>query len=253
MIEKIINIAKMAGDEILKVYEKVDPQVKYKKDDSPVSEADIISNEIILTELKKAFPDIPILSEETEVPYEERKNWDKFWLVDPLDGTKDFLVKDDQFTVNIALVEGNEPVLGVVLIPAEGLCYSAEKGKGAYKNGKKIYNNSTRTNLIGSDSNFHSTQETIDFYEKYKIKDIKRYGSALKFCKLAEGEFDVYARLNGTMEWDTAAGQVIMNEAGCKMVDVVTNKEIVYNRENLVNKHFIASRKDLSFSVVSKV
>jgi len=246
MIEEVTSIAHKAGDAILEVYKVVDPDTKYKKDDSPVTEADIVSNEIILKGLKE-FSDIPILSEETEVDYEERKSWNKFWLVDPLDGTKDFLVKNNQFTVNIALIKDDKPILGVVLIPAEGLCYTAEKDKGAFKNGEKIYNNSTRTELIGSDSNFHSTEETKAFYAKHNVKDIKRYGSALKFCKLAEGEIDLYARLNGTMEWDTGAGHIIMNEAGCKIIDVETKKEIVYNKENLRNNHFIACRQDLNF------
>ena len=246
MIEKVKQIAYNASEAILEVYKKVDPQVKYKKDDSPVTEADIVSHKIILKGLKQ-ISDYPILSEEAEISYEERKNWNKFWLVDPLDGTKDFLVKNNQFTVNIALIENKKPILGLVLIPAENLCYTAEKDKGAYKNGEKIYNTSVRTELIGSDSNFHSTEETKAFYSKYNVENIKRYGSALKFCKLAEGEIDLYARLNGTMEWDTAAGHIIMNEAGCKIIDVVTKKEIVYNRECLVNNHFIASRNNLNF------
>ncbi len=246
MIEQVKTVADNAAQAILDVYKKVDPQVKYKKDDSPVTEADIIANTIIIEGLKK-FSDFPVLTEETQIDYEERKNWDKFWLVDPLDGTKDFLVKNNQFTVNIALVENRKPVLGVVLIPAEGLCYWSEKDKGSFKNGERIFNNSQRTDLIGSDSNFHSTEETKAFYAKYNVNNIKRYGSALKFCKLAEGEIDVYARLNGTMEWDTAAGHIIMNEAGCKIIDIVTKKEIIYNRENLVNNHFIASRNDINF------
>lgn len=246
MIEEIKNIAYKAGEAILEIYKNVDPSVKYKKDASPVTEADIISNEIILKELKN-FSDIPILSEETEASYEQRKNWDEFWLVDPLDGTKDFLAKNDQFTVNIALIKNTQPILGVVLIPAEGLSYSAEKGKGALCNGNKIYNNSTRTELIGSDSNFHSTEETKAFYKKHNINNVKRYGSALKFCKLAEGEIDVYARLNGTMEWDTGAGHIIMNEAGCRIIDIETSQELIYNKQNLRNNHFIACRKDLDF------
>ncbi len=246
MIEQVKKIAHEAADAILEVYKSVDPDVKYKKDDSPVTEADIVSNEIIIKGLK-AFSDIPILSEETEVDYEERKNWNQFWLVDPLDGTKDFLVKNNQFTVNIALIENRKPVLGVVLIPAEGLCYRAEKEKGAFKNDEKIYNNSTRPDLIGSDSNFHSTEQTKAFYANYNVNNIKRYGSALKFCKLAEGEIDVYARLNGTMEWDTGAGHIIMNEAGCKIIDVQTKQEIVYNKQILRNNHFIACRNGLNF------
>lgn len=246
MIEHVKNIAYEAGEAILDVYKGVNPKVKYKKDTSPVTEADIVSNEIIIKGLKE-FSDIPILSEETEVPYEERKNWKKFWLVDPLDGTKDFLVKNGQFTVNIALIENRKPVLGVILIPAENLCYWAEIGKGAFRNGEKIYNNSKRTDLIGSDSNFHSTEETKAFYAKHDVKEIKRYGSALKFCKLAEGEIDVYARLNGTMEWDTGAGHIIMNEGGCKIIDTETNAELTYNKEILRNNHFIACREDLNF------
>ncbi len=251
MIENVIKIANKASETILEVYKAVNPEIKYKKDDSPVTEADIASNEIILKGLKE-FSDIPILSEEAEISYEDRKNWNKFWLVDPLDGTKDFLAKNNQFTINIALIENRKPVLGVVLIPAEGLCYYAEKGKGTFiseqpGSRKKIYNNSKRIDLIGSDSNFHSTEETKAFYAKHNVKNIKRYGSALKFCKLAEGEIDLYARLNGTMEWDTGAGHIIMTEAGCKIIDVETKKELIYNKENLRNNHFIACRNDLEF------
>lgn len=245
MLDKVIEIANEASAAIMEVYASVDPEVQYKKDDSPVTKADIISDRIITEGLEK-LSDIPVVSEEKNVPYDERKNWDKFWLIDPLDGTKDFIVKNNQFTVNIALIENRVPVMGVITIPAEGLCYWAEKGKGSFKDGKKIFNNSARTDLIGSDSNFHSTQETKDFYEKHNITQIKRYGSALKLCKLAEGEIDVYARLNGTMEWDTAAGQIIMAEAGCKIVDVVTKEAIIYNRENQVNNHFIACRQNLN-------
>lgn len=246
MLDNIIEIANKASEAILEVYKHQDPEVEYKKDDSPLTKADIASNKIITEELAK-LSDVPVVSEETNVDYETRKNWKKFWLVDPLDGTKDFIVKNNQFTVNIALIEDGKPVMGVIAIPAEGLCYWAQKGEGAYKNGEKIFNKSTRTDLIGSDSNFHSTQATKDFYAKHNITNIQRYGSALKLCKIAEGELDVYARLNGTMEWDTAAGQIILNEAGCKIVDVETKEEIVYNRENQVNNHFIASRGDLKF------
>lgn len=246
MLESIVEIANKASEEIMKVYKLHNPKIHYKKDESPLTQADIVSNKIILEELSK-LSDIPIVSEETNVVYEERKNWKKLWLVDPLDGTKDFIIKNNQFTVNIALVEETKPTLGVIAIPAEGLYYWAEKDKGAFKNGEKIFNNSVRTDLIGSDSNFHSTQETKDFYLKHDITNIQRYGSALKLCKIAEGELDVYARLNGTMEWDTAAGQIILKEAGCKIIDIITKQEIVYNRENQINNHFIASRSNLNF------
>ncbi len=246
MLDKVIEIAKEAAAEILKIYAMQDPEVQYKKDDSPLTKADIVSNEIITKGLM-AISNIPVVSEECNLPFEERKNFEKFWLVDPLDGTKDFIVKNNQFTVNIALVEGYTPVMGVIAIPAENTIYYAEKGKGAFKDGVKIECNFERSELIGSDSNFHSTQATVDFYAKHNITNIKRYGSALKFCKIAEGEIDVYARLNGTMEWDTGAGQIILSEAGGKMIDLETNSPIIYNRENQVNNYFIASRKDLDF------
>ncbi len=245
-IEDIVKIAQKAADEILKIYALQDPQIEYKKDESPLTKADIMSNKIILEELQK-LADIPVVSEETNVDYAMRKDWKKFWLVDPLDGTKDFIVKNGHFTVNIALIEDNLPVLGVIAIPAKNTIYWAEKGKGAFKDGKKIACNLERKELIGSDSNFHSTQDTVNFYEKHNIKDIKHYGSALKFCKIAEGEIDVYARLNGTMEWDTGAGQIILEEANAKIIDIETKKPIVYNRENQVNNYFIASRNDLNF------
>ena len=243
MLNKVLDIAQKASDEIMKIYALQNPEVEYKKDDSPLTKADIISNKIILEGLKQ-ISDIPIVSEETNVEFAERKDWEKFWLVDPLDGTKDFIVKDNQFTVNIALIENRKPVLGVISIPAEHTLYWAEKGKGAFKDGKRIECNHKRTELIGSDSNFHSTEATVNFYKEHNITDIKRYGSALKFCKIAEGETDVYARLNGTMEWDTAAGQIILNEAGGKIIDIETKKEIVYNRENQRNNYFVASRSD---------
>lgn len=246
MLDKVLDIAKKASSAIMDVYAEQEVGVKTKGDNSPLTMADINSHHIIKAGLE-TISDIPVLSEEDVVPYARRKDWTQLWLVDPLDGTKDFLARNGMFTVNIALVKDYSPVLGVIAIPATGEMYWAEAGKGAYRNGERIYNRSERTQLIGSDSNFHSTQETMDFYGQHGVEEIQRYGSALKFCKLAEGEIDLYARLNGTMEWDTAAGQVIMQEAGCKIIDVVTGQPIVYNREELRNNHFIASRVDLDF------
>ncbi len=245
-IEDVVKIARKASQQIMQIYALQDPEIEYKKDESPLTKADIVSNTIILEELAK-ISSLPIISEESNIDYEKRKDYKAFWLVDPLDGTKDFIVKNGHFTVNIALVENASPILGVIAIPAENTIYWAEKGKGAYKDGTKIECNFERKEIIGSDSNFHSTKATIDFYEKNNIKNIQKYGSALKFCKIAEGEIDVYARLNGTMEWDTGAGQIILEEAGAKIIDLETKKPIVYNRENQVNNYFIASRKDLEF------
>ncbi len=244
MIDSIINIAKKAGEKILEVYNSEDFETKIKEDKSPLTRADIESNQIIVDGLKQ-ISEYPIISEEIPVEHTNRKEWKYFWLVDPLDGTKDFIVKNDQFTINIALIHKDTPVMGLVYAPAMNVMYWAEKDKGAFKNGEKIYNNSTREKLIGSDSNFHSTPQTIAFCERHNIKEIKRFGSAIKLGKLAEGEIDIYPRLNGTMEWDTAAGHIVLKEAGCKLIDVKTKQELTYNKENQLNNHFIASRKDL--------
>lgn len=248
MIDKVIEIAKKASYEILKIYESNDFLIQTKLDNSPVTKADLIANKIIIRELSK-ISDYPIITEESPVKYDIRKNWNKFWLVDPLDGTKDFIEKNGEFTINIALIDKNKSVLGVVYIPVTGDVYFAEQKKGAFKNGIKIFNSSKRNKLIAADSNFHSTEFTTDFFEKFNIKDIQKYGSSIKVCKLAEGLIDVYPRLNDTKEWDTAASHIIANEAGCKLIDVNTKKEMIYNKKDLKNNFFIASRNDLKFEI----
>lgn len=250
MIDEVIKIAKRAGEKILEIYVGDNFEVKIKDDNSPLTIADLASHNIIIDNLLK-ISDYPILSEENIIDYEIRKNWNKFWLVDPLDGTKDFIAKNDQFTINIALIENGKPILGVLYAPALNLMYYAKLNKGAYKNGEKIYNKSKRDNLIASDSMFHSSEKTIEFLENNFITKIQKYGSALKFGKLAEGEIDIYPRFNGTKEWDTAAGQIIMNEAGCKIIDLTTHAELIYNKPDIKNNYFIALRKDLEINYES--
>lgn len=246
MIEDILKIAKYAGQEIMKIYDEFDGKFDTKEDNSPITKADITSHKIIVNELAKISP-YPVQSEENIIPYEARKNWTKFWLIDPLDGTKDFIAKNGEFTINIALIDGQMPILGVVYLPCFDEIYYASLNQGAFKNGKKIYNNSKRKELIATDSNFHSSEETELFFKKHNIKKVQKYGSSIKICKLSAGELDVYPRLNGTKEWDTAATHIIANESGCKLIDIVTKKELIYNKKSYKNNHFIASRKDLSF------
>ena len=246
MIEAVLDVARAAGSRILEIYDSNDFETRLKEDRSPLTKADLAANDLIIAGLKE-ISEYPIVTEESEVAYSTRRRWERYWLVDPLDGTKDFLAKNDEFTVNIALIENAEPVLGVVYAPALGLMYRAQKGQGAYKDGKRIFNNSERTELIAAVSRFHSTEATLEFLAKHKIQIIKRYGSALKLCKLAEGELDVYPRFNGTKEWDTAAGQLIAEEGGGKVVDVVTKERLAYNKEDVRNNFFVASRKDLNF------
>ncbi|ADG94583.1 3'(2'),5'-bisphosphate nucleotidase [Arcobacter nitrofigilis DSM 7299] len=244
MIDKVIKIAEKASIEILKIYEDNNFKITIKDDDSPVTRADLASNKLIIEGLNQ-ISDYPIITEETPISYEIRKNWRKFWLVDPLDGTKDFISKNGEFTINIALIENNKPILGVVYIPITNDVYYAKKGGGAYKNNSRIFNNSKRKDLIGSDSNFHSTEETKEFFIKHNITQINKYGSSIKICKLAEGLIDIYPRFNGTKEWDIAASHIIANEANCKIIDLNTKEELVYNKRNIKNNFFIATRNNL--------
>tara|TARA_Y100000590_G_scaffold470574_1_gene666485 strand:+ start:1949 stop:2689 length:741 start_codon:yes stop_codon:yes gene_type:complete len=245
MIFQVKNIVKEAGEIIMSHYAKK-TSVEYKSDKSPLTKADIESNEFIITNLKKNFS-YPIVTEESPVPFNIRKNWSKFWLVDPLDGTKDFVLGNGEFTINIALISEKRPIFGVVYIPASGVIYYAEKGKGAYKNSTKIFNMSKRTNLIGTDSVFHSTVETKAFFLNNNIIKIKKYGSSLKFCYLAEGLIDIYPRLNGTKEWDTAASDIILNESGCSIIDYQNRKKLVYNKKDVKNPYFIAFRNGIKW------
>jgi 3'(2'),5'-bisphosphate nucleotidase len=246
-IKEVKNIAVEAGRVIMDVY-KEDILVEEKSDNSPVTKADVLANELVMRRISE-ISNLPILTEESPVDYEIRKNWKRFWLVDPLDGTKDFIAKNGEFTVNIALIENNEPILGVVYVPVSEDIYYACKGEGAFKNNVRIYNSSKRDCLIGSDSNFHSSELIKVFFNKNNIKKVIRFGSSIKICKLAEGKVDVYPRLNGTKEWDTAASHIIANEAGCKLIDIETKKELVYNKKSIKNNYFVASRNDLEFEI----
>jgi 3'(2'), 5'-bisphosphate nucleotidase len=254
-IQKINSIAKKAGDEIMKVYQQ-DFEVDYKADNSPLTKADIKSNEIITESLKDLYPEIPILSEENkEVPYNIRRNWEYFWLIDPLDGTKEFVKKNGEFTVNIALIYKNMPVLGVIYAPVLDLLYYAQKDQGAFKQDKNkksqrlpIYNYSDNHTLKVIVSKSHYNQETKEFvnnlksqYEKIEFINI---GSSLKLCLIAEGKADIYPRLAPTMEWDIAAGQTIVEESKGRIIKYKTEESIKYNKQNLLNPYFIATRQE---------
>lgn len=243
-LEKIIAIAKDAGTEIMKIYEK-DFSIVYKDDASPLTEADLKSNEVICSQLEEFYPKIPILSEENkEVKYEERKDWKLFWLIDPIDGTKEFIKKNGEFTVNIALVEEGIPVLGVVYAPVLDEMYVAKKGLGAFKNGKQlplVQNKAPKEllNVVASKAHLsEETQKFIDNLESKKVEQVSK-GSSLKLCMVAEGIADIYPRLAPTMEWDTAAAHAIVLEAGKKVIQFESKENVVYNKENLLNPWFV--------------
>lgn len=243
-IEDIKQIALTAGIEIMKIYKK-DFSVEYKDDKSPLTEADKIANEIICSELSKLYPDTPIMSEENkQTEYETRKWWEYYWCIDPIDGTKEFIKKNDEFTVNIALMHKNTPILGVVYAPALDEIYYAKQNQGAFKDGQKlpIYTNDNpkeKLSVVASKSHLSpETQEFIDNLDTKEISQISK-GSSLKLCMIATGEADIYPRLAPTMEWDTAAADAIVREAGKMTYQFESNKPMAYNKEDLLNPWFV--------------
>jgi 3'(2'), 5'-bisphosphate nucleotidase len=254
-----IEAAIEAGKKILEVYQR-DFVVETKIDNSPLTEADQQAHHTIKNILQQTG--IPILSEEgKQMPYNERKQWDKFWLVDPLDGTKEFIKKNGEFTVNIALIKNGTPVMGVVYVPVTGVVYAASEETGSFSfnvnnNGKAIsemVNDKIKLPLAIKPEKYtivasrsHSSPETETFIEErkkiYGNVNLISAGSSLKLCLVAEGKAQVYPRLAPTMEWDTAAGHAIAKFAGCKVYNYESNDELKYNKENLLNPWFVVER-----------
>ncbi|QYA26021.1 3'(2'),5'-bisphosphate nucleotidase CysQ [Gramella sp. MT6] len=253
-----IRAAIEAGNVIMEIYNSEDFQIRNKEDDSPLTKADLKANAVINSFLKPTK--IPIISEENkQLEYEERKDWKDCWIVDPLDGTKEFIKRNGEFTVNIAYIRDNLPVFGVIYVPAKKTVYFSA-GSSSWK---QILNDTDpakfnqvesimispeksegEIRVVGSRS--HMNQDTKDFIANLqekstdKIKVVSK-GSSLKFCLVAEGNADVYPRFAPTMEWDTAAGQAICKAVGLKVIDKETGQEMKYNRENLLNNHFSVS------------
>ena len=245
-----------AGKKILEIYTSDDFIVEYKSDESPLTLADKFSDEIIKNALKVS--NIPILSEEGNVlDYNKRKDLKHLWIVDPLDGTKEFIKKNDEFTVNIALVENQKPILGVIYAPALSLLYFSEENFGSYKLDLNVstsidldFNKALKLPIIKNETKYsvltsrsHLDKETLSYIENLKnirpnVESIA-IGSSLKFCLLAEGTADCYPRFSPCMEWDTAAGQIICKGAGFELIDQTTNTEMLYNREDLLNNSFV--------------
>lgn len=266
--------AKRAGEAILDVYGS-DFAVEQKDDKSPLTLADTRSHEIIMDVLEQTITvnncTVPVLSEEgRDIPFDERKEWECFWLVDPLDGTKEFVKRNGEFTVNIALIQKHKPVLGIIYIPVKDVFYFAAINLGTYKleNSENlvdnlsikelldksqrlplINNNKSSFTVIGSRS--HTSEEFSEFVkrlnEKYGKVEFISSGSSLKLCLVAEGRADVYPRFGPTMEWDTAAGQAIVEQAEGRVMDIQTREPLRYNKENLLNPFFIVSRQGVCF------
>lgn len=267
LLHEAIVAAVLAGNEILDVYDtKFD--IEIKSDNSPVTLADKKASDKII-ELLSHF-NIPILSEEGEhLDYSIRKNWQKLWVVDPLDGTKEFVKRNGEFTVNIALVEDGTPTLGVIYSPVYKDVYFAAKSVGAFKINrhdfipfveqietiknedlfrvaKKLPLPNSKQNYVVVASRSHMSSETYYHIENLKLHhkevEIVTTGSSIKMCLVAEGTANEYPRFGPTMEWDTAAGHAILKEAGCVLTDCTTHREMQYNKKNLLNNWFIAKR-----------
>jgi len=255
-----IRAAIFAGKEILEIYKSEDFEIKLKSDDSPLTIADQNAHDIIVDILSKT--NFPILSEEgKDIPYDERQKWDCYWLVDPLDGTKEFIKQNGEFTVNIALIKENTPVLGVIYVPVTKDLYFSDEGIGAFKainvDSETDLNNliqfsfklpffteTEKYTVVGSRS--HMNKETEEFIDDLKIQhgelEFISKGSSLKICMVAEGIANIYPRFALTMEWDTAAGHAIAIGAGCSVTLVDENTPVVYNKEDLLNPWFIIKR-----------
>jgi 3'(2'), 5'-bisphosphate nucleotidase len=244
-LQALCDLAEGAGAAIMEVY-GTSFAVETKEDRSPLTAADRAAHEVISSRLRELDPETPVLSEEgRDVSYEERRRWTRLWVVDPLDGTKEFVKRNGEFTVNIALVVEGHPVLGVIYVPAQETLYYAEKGEGAWR--RKGLGGPERIRVRRADpergltvvqSRSHPAPELAAYLEKVPVAESVSVGSSLKFCTVAEGRADLYPRLGPTMEWDTAAGQAIVTCAGGSVTDL-SGSPLVYNKEDLHNPHFV--------------
>jgi 3'(2'), 5'-bisphosphate nucleotidase len=258
-----IKAALVAGDEILKVYNSDDFDVNVKSDNSPLTRADKNAHKIIVEYLTET--NLPILSEEgKDIPYVERSHWKQYWLVDPLDGTKEFIKRNGEFTVNIALIENSVPVLGVIYVPVTKDLYFSSKELGAYKainqdaesfngNTKQLMQSSFKLPFVTENETYtvvgsrsHMNEETEEFIAKIKAEhgeiDFMSRGSSLKICMVAEGLANIYPRFAPTMEWDTGAGHAIALGAGCTVIQADEKTQVKYNKQDLLNPWFIVRR-----------
>jgi 3'(2'), 5'-bisphosphate nucleotidase len=256
-LKTAITGALEAGKAILEIYHSDDFEVELKGDNSPLTKADLASHNVIMSYLSST--DIPVLSEEGKlIPYSKRKDWNQLWIVDPLDGTKEFIKRNGEFTVNIALIENQKTLLGVIYVPAQGDLYFSTKDMGSYKvsvnledyNIDMFLNQSKKLPLEREGETFtvvasrsHMSEQTEAYISEMRQKhgqvNLISKGSSLKLCMVAEGQADCYPRFAPTMEWDTAAGQAICEHSGFDVIDLETKKTMLYNREELLNNWFL--------------
>lgn len=249
-LEDIIRIAKSAGDLLLKFY-KTDIEITYKEEnsESPVTQADLAADALIRKEIE-SISNLPILSEEFLVDYKERSSWKDFWLVDPLDGTKDFISHNDEFCVLIALIRDQKPVMGVMYAPALDELYYAEKGQGSffsYKNKVSRLPMFENEDMVLAKSRFHHSKKSEEFLKLNNISKVVTVGSGLKFGRIARGDANIYVRPYGGGEWDIAPGHILLEEVGGSILEFETKNAPIYNKKDLSQKPLIALGPNIDF------
>ncbi len=242
LLEQIVNLVFEVSHQVKAIYDSGDIGEESKSDGSPITRADRLADRLLQAELNKLPGGYPVISEESSAPdFQTRAGWPALWMVDPLDGTRDFVKRTGDFTINVALIKEGHPVLGVIGAPVQGRVWSAEKDKGAYLSheGKvqKISNQNREGPLVALVSRFHQSESLGTHLKNLGVEETIPAGSAVKFAYMAEGRADLYARLGPTMEWDIAAGHVIVNEAGCTMTQP-DGQPLGYNKEILKNPGF---------------
>lgn len=250
LLEELIKIAEQAGQCILEIYE-TDFTVRDKEDQSPVTEADLAAHDLILRRLHDLTPELPVLSEESAyISFENRSQWNSYWLVDPLDGTREFVKRNGEFTVNIALIDRHQPVMGVVYAPVLGVTYLASRGYGAYRQTLQAARHKISTRKLGSEqlivagSRSHSSKRLKRYLAYMGHHNLISIGSSLKSCLVAEGKADLYPRLGATSEWDTAAAQCVVEEAGGFITDMHLRPLSYNTKSSLINPHFFVFGDD---------
>ena len=250
IINNVKEIAVKAGEEIMQIYgDESRFDIVQKSDLSPLTAADQAANTVIIKNLEKLVASYPIISEENkQISYRDRKNYSRFWLVDPLDGTKEFIKRNGEFTVNIALIEDQKPIFGVVYVPVTQEIYWAAKGKGSWYSSAGTTRKLRTTNYSMNQPNIrvvcsrsHINEETQKLIDQLNDPIIVSQGSSLKFLIIARGDAELYPRIGPTMEWDTAAAHIVLAEAGGAVTQYGADTPLLYNKENLLNPYFIAS------------
>lgn len=260
VIESLKPIVREASEAILEIYaEDFDVEHKDDAENSPLTEADCASHDIIVSQLSELTPEIPIISEEAaeNMEYETRREFDKFWLVDPLDGTKEFIKKNGEFTVNVGLIAGDKPIAGIVMMPTSGTIYTACEGTARMiKNGESVpisvseVENPAAATAVCSRS--HKGPRITELFEQLNITDQKERGSSLKLCQVAKGQADIYGRYNPTWEWDTAAADAVVRNAGGTVTEP-DGTPLVYNKESLKNLNGLLVTNDRLHDRVAEV